>query len=152
MENILYIRVDGNEQIGTGHIMRCLAIAETLRRNKTDVVFIVADTRSESLILNKGFKTICLNTIWNKLDSEIEIIAQILVEENIRELLIDDYFVTENYLKRLSALTNIFYIDDMNDFIYPVSTVINCNFYAEDLNYIERYRHADLMTKFYLGP
>lgn len=58
MENILYIRVDGNEQIGTGHIMRCLAIAETLRRNKTDVVFIVADTRSESLILNKGFKTI----------------------------------------------------------------------------------------------
>ena len=86
MENILYIRVDGNEQIGTGHIMRCLAIAETLRRNKTDVVFIVADTRSESLILNKGFKTICLNTIWNKLDSEIEIIAQILVEENIREL------------------------------------------------------------------
>ena len=79
MENILYIRVDGNEQIGTGHIMRCLAIAETLRRNKTDVVFIVADTRSESLILNKGFKTICLNTIWNKLDSEIEIIAQILV-------------------------------------------------------------------------
>lgn len=152
MENILYIRVDGNEQIGTGHIMRCLAIAETLRRNKTDVVFIVADTRSESLILNKGFKTICLNTIWNKLDSEIEIIAQILVEENIRKLLIDDYFVTENYLKRLSALTNIFYIDDMNDFIYPVSTVINCNFYAEDLNYIERYRHADLMTKFYLGP
>lgn len=108
MENILYIRVDGNEQIGTGHIMRCLAIAETLRRNKTDVVFIVADTRSESLILNKGFKTICLNTIWNKLDSEIEIIAQILVEENIRKLLIDDYFVTENYLKRLSDLTNIF--------------------------------------------
>ena len=26
MENILYIRVDGNEQIGTGHIMRISSI------------------------------------------------------------------------------------------------------------------------------
>ena len=26
----VWIRADGNEQIGTGHVMRCLAIAEAL--------------------------------------------------------------------------------------------------------------------------
>ena len=128
MQGEFYIRADANEQIGTGHIMRCLAVAEAIKKYNIEVVFIVADKRSESFVTDKGFDTICLNTVWDNLDSETEIIMKVLGEKNIKKLLIDDYFVTESYLKRLSTVTEIMYIDDMNDFIYPVSTIIDCNF------------------------
>ena len=60
---MIFIRADANETIGTGHIMRCLAIAEKIRALCQDVTFIVADNRSRPMIENRGFKTICLGMI-----------------------------------------------------------------------------------------
>ena len=37
------IRVDANEIVATGHVMRCLAIAEELRKIGQELLFISAD-------------------------------------------------------------------------------------------------------------
>ena len=144
-------RADGNAQIGTGHIMRCLSIAETLRRKGADCVFISADNVQEALIESRGFKLISLGTQWNNLEGEEDIVIAEIQKNNIKTLVIDSYYVTETYLKKLREKTRTVYIDDINSFVYPVDLLVNYSIYAEDMNYREAYGKAGLGTDFALG-
>lgn len=146
-----YIRTDANEIIGTGHVMRCLSIAEEFHERGEDVTFIIADTRSQNMILERGFKTLCLHSIWNELDCEVNALVQMIQEKQISLLLIDSYFVTEYYLKTIDQYTKIAYIDDLNRFIYSVDLLVNYNIYAETLDYQLRYLKAGKNTRFALG-
>lgn len=146
-----YIRTDANEIIGTGHVMRCLSIAEEFYDRGEDVTFIIADTRSQNMILERGFKTICLYSIWNELDGEVNALVRVIQEKQVSLLLIDSYFVTEYYLKTISQYTKIAYIDDINRFIYPVDLLVNYNIYAETLDYQLRYSEAGINARFALG-
>lgn len=146
-----YIRADANEIIGTGHVMRCLSIAEELRDRGEEVTFIIADLCSQNMILERGFKILCLYSLWNDLDREIDAMVQVIKDNHISLLLIDSYFVTELYLKTIGQYTKTVYIDDVNSFIYPVKLLMNYNIYAENLNYQSRYQDAGLDTRFLLG-
>ena len=52
----VWIRADGNEQIGTGHVMRCLAIAEALEAAGVPVCFVMADDAATQLVKSRGKK------------------------------------------------------------------------------------------------
>ena len=145
------IRVDANEIIGTGHVMRCLSIAEEFRIRGESVTFIVADSRSEKMIVSKGFQVICLHSTWNDLNKEVEGLVRLIETLDITGLLIDSYYVTETYLRTVRQYTKTVYIDDLDAFIYPVDLLVNYNIYAEDLCYTERYQRAGLDTQFALG-
>lgn len=134
-----------------GHVMRCLSIAEEYKRAGEEVSFIVADISCEQMILAKGFSVICLHSVWNDLEKEIDMFVKVIEEHKISRLLIDSYFVTEAYLQELGKHTSVAYIDDIDSFVYPVDLLINYNIYAEKLRYLERYRQAGLTTKFALG-
>lgn len=148
---MFYIRVDANEIIGTGHVMRCLSIAEEFRRRGEPVTFLVADSCSEKMIVSKGFQTICLDSIWNDLDKELEGLISVIKAFDIAVLLIDSYYITELYLRTVKNYTKVVYIDDLDAFIYPVDLLVNYNIYAEDLKYVARYWEAGLDTQFALG-
>lgn len=149
---MFYIRADANEIIGTGHIMRCLSIAEELYRRGENVTFIVADERSEVLLKPKDFNVICLHSVWDDLEQEIESLIHVIEENDISVLLVDSYYVTELYLRMVRQYTKIAYIDDMDSFIYPVDLLINYNIYADELEYAPKYRRAGIGTQFLMGP
>lgn len=149
---MLYIRVDANEIIATGHVMRCLSIAQAAKRMGEETTFIVADKTGEALIKKNGFPVICLHSKWDDLIDEKEQLADVIHQLHIDLLLIDSYYVTEDYLAMLNKLTQTAYIDDLNRFAYPVDILINYNFYAENLKYKERYRKLNISTEFLLGP
>lgn len=148
---MVYIRADANEVIGSGHVMRCLAIAEELKRQGEDVTFLIADERSKKMIVEKGFLVICLHSIWNDLEQELDSLLRIIGEEKITLLMIDSYYVTEYYLWELRRYTQLVYIDDLNTFLYPVDLLINYNIYSSQLDYEKCYKRAGLFTKFLLG-
>lgn len=148
---MIYVRTDGNGEIGTGHVMRCLSIAEEYRRQGGKTIFLMADDRAGDLIEKNGFSYICLNSVWNDLEQELDVMVGIIEEKRIPLLLVDSYFVTEKYLLTLRKYTKIAYMDDLDQFIYPVDLLINYNVYAEQLDYPRRYRDAGLATKFALG-
>ncbi len=148
---MIFIRADANETIGTGHIMRCLAIAEKIRALCQDVTFIVADSRSRPMIENRGFKTICLDSKWDDLDCETEKLVSVLQKDSADKLLIDSYFVTEQYLKQLSEHVFAAYIDDMYRFAYPVHLLINYNFYADVERYRSLYQKTEVTPELLLG-
>jgi len=142
---MLYIRADGNAQIGTGHVMRCLSIADAVKKLGGEVAFIVADNHMSSLLSERGYNVICLDSIWDNMEEEAGKMVSLIKAHSIKKLLIDSYFVTHGYLQRLCDLTYVTYVDDLNAFRYPCAMLINYNCYADKFGYPIHYPGTKLL-------
>lgn len=146
-EDIIYIRADANKVIATGHIMRCCAIADALKQQNRKAVFIVADGDGEEIVREQGYNCIKLDSRWDDLESEIDILADLIRKDSIKKLLIDSYYVTEKYLLSLRKKTQVTYIDDLHDMVYPCHNLINYAIYAAEFPYGQEYTQ----TRVFLG-
>lgn len=148
MNNTLYIRADGNAQIGLGHVMRCLSIALAAQSLGQDCIFLTADDSCRETIEQRGFSAYTLNSDWNHLESELPVLCAYLAQHHAQRILIDSYYVTEPYLRILCEKVRVAYLDDVAAFVYPCHTLINYNVYAPTL-----YRPIDYpSTQMLLGP
>lgn len=153
----MYIRTDMNDSIATGHVMRCLAIADVARIQGIESIFILADEQAVELLSKREYEYIVLGTKWDELNNEISKICKVIEEWNIEKLLIDTYQVTYEYLEALTKLTYTIYLDDINAFCYPVNTIICYANYWEKFDYYTRYCSAleqkkiKAMPQFLLG-
>lgn len=134
----LLIRADMNDYIATGHIMRCIPIAKVAEKTGMEVKFISADENGRSIIENQGFEYICLDGNWDNLDNELDKLVAVIREQEVNCMLIDSYYVTENYLSVICKECYVAYIDDLNMFKYPCHMLI-C--YA---NYYKKFRYEEL--------
>ena len=133
--HMVLIRADANETIGTGHVMRCLSIAKAFRTHGAEVLFITADHKSDQLISNAGFSSACLDGNWSDLPEELPKLTGILEELRPELLLVDSYYVTDEYLKKLRRHAPVAYIDDVNKQTWDVDWLVNYNIYAESYDY-----------------
>lgn len=136
--SVIYFRTDGNEEIATGHIMRCLSIARACASLSLEVRFLVSDNRSVSLLKERfsvplEFPVICLDSDYQAPEKELPALKSILKEtpETDAKLFIDSYFVTEVYLTELRKLCPVAYLDDLLAFDYPADLIVNYDV-AED--------------------
>ena len=146
---MLYFRADMNETIATGHIMRCLSIADAAREAGEDSCFIVADENACKLLSERGYKYIVLASDWSDLSKETDKMVDLIKKENIKTLLVDSYKVSHNYLKTLSEHTKVVYLDDLFEEAYPVSAVVNYDASEDRDIYFKRYE--DTETNVYYG-
>lgn len=151
MNNEVYIRVDGNEIIASGHVMRCLSIAERLRDKGCEVIFVLADVAPKEIIVEKGFKTYILNSVWNDLNQEIDIFCKYLSDNKVETLILDTYFVTPEYLKEISKYVKVVYIDDLKKFPYEVDTIIHYSPFGKVEEYTKLYYGFDVLPKIFCG-
>ncbi len=129
------IRADGNNQIGIGHVMRCLTIADALKENGENVIFFTADHGCEEMITGRGFRCRVLETSFDDMESELELLQNAIEDSYVDRLLIDSYYVTEKYLNRLREYVSTIYLDDVDSFPYPVDLLVNYNVFARALDY-----------------
>lgn len=147
---MVYFRVDANPQIASGHIMRCITIADAVRDVGEDAAFIISDPASKELLDSRGFKYISLQTLWGRPDDEIEELARIIKDNNIKVLMIDSNIVTENYLRRISQLTAVFHVDDFKKFICPIAGLICYSCCWDKFGFEKDYSNYN--TRLLLGP
>ena len=150
---MVLIRADANPNIGMGHIMRCLSIADAFRTAGQDVTFILADDLPKQIIEDHGFKTIILHSSYKNLEAELLRWPACSPDY----IIVDSYYVTGNYLvllkKTIAKEGKIVYIDDIASFPYPVDILINYNAYGPWINYHELYDEVHLQEpQFILGP
>ena len=94
----LFFKTDANEQIGSGHLQRCLNLAEFLK-NKHKVTFIFCDT--PKLILKeikKNFKIIVFKDNKNILNNA----KKFFKKKDHNYLILDDYSVNYHWEKSIS--------------------------------------------------
>ena len=130
---MIYVRADGNSRIGMGHVMRCLAISKELAAKGEQVTFIIADDGASDFIEKSGYKCYVLGTEFTQMEAELPKLMDILPDK--AKVLIDSYFVTETYLKKVKEKCTVFYMDDLDAVPYPVDCVINGNIYGGDIKY-----------------
>lgn len=145
---MIWIRADANSEIGTGHIMRCISIAQELQKLGQEVWFVCADETSAELLAAKKQRFHVLNSDYRDMESELDKLLFMLCEQSPNALLIDSYYVTAEYLKKLGECVKTVYIDDMALFPYPVDVLINYNIFAEP-NFYKGY--PEEKTCFLLG-
>ena len=161
---MLVIRADGNAKIGAGHLMRCLTIAEAVRaelRRKqegaelAEILFLCADEDSASMVRSHGFEADVLYTDHRNMESELgdggnQGSGWKRCGTDARNvILVDSYFVTDAYLRKLQEYGRVFLLDDLQDHCYPVDGVINYNAFADPSVYRKLYQKTE--TVCFLG-
>lgn len=147
---MLHIRTDGNETIGTGHVMRCLEIAKAYQETEGPVQFLVADEKSKKFIEDKGFSCYLLESEWKNLDSERDKIYMCKEQCGVERLLIDSYFLSMEYVKAWKELgVKVAYLDDLCSESYPLDVLFNGAVWATEEKYKKMYQ--DEQTKLFLG-
>lgn len=149
---MILFRADGNEKIGTGHIMRCLSIADAFNHLGEETAFVIADDSLKLLIEDRGYKAIVLNSDYQDMMCESERITMIIEKEKPQVIIIDSYFVTAQYMNHLRKYTKTVYIDDIAAFPYPVDVLINYNAYGLNTDYNALYHNKMKKPTMFLGP
>lgn len=148
---LIYIRTDANSQIASGHLMRCLSIAEACKSLGMDVCFLVSEGESRSLFdslsgtpldAEDSFRVISLKTaVYDHLEQELPEVLALLGSLPERPVyLLDSYYVTEHYLTSLRPLAKTAYLDDLQLFDYPVDLLVNYDVIPDSL--LPSYRAA----------
>ncbi len=117
-------RVDANEEIATGHLMRCIAIAKACRKQGQDCIFFLAEEKETGRLLEAGFPYRVLNTDYRKPEQELPRLLNLIKEEELSWLAVDSYQVSAAYLVKVQKAVPVLYIDDMREDFYPVSAVL----------------------------
>lgn len=132
-DKVVLIRTDGNTNIASGHLVRCITIAQAVLKLGGRVHFVVSDTESERELMRRlesvknkaGIEITVLGTDYQNLEQELPLLNALLAELPEAVLLLDTYSVTPYYMREVSKLAKVFYLDDLQLFDYPVECVIN---------------------------
>lgn len=137
---MLYIRADGNHRIGAGHLMRCLSIADAAACMGMQVLFLSADADSEGLVRSRGYDCHILHTDYQRPEEDLRQMETVLCRDERALVLIDSYFVNNEYLKVIKKWARTAYLDDFGKESLEADLVINYNIYAPKLPYRKLYR------------
>lgn len=164
----IVFRVDSSTQIGSGHLMRCLTLAERKRKKyQADVIFIMRDLEGNliDLVEKKGFKSIILpqsNIVYNLNDYEkwltvpqnvdAEEVKKILQVIGQVDLLVVDSYAIDIKWETIARpfVKQIMVIDDLANRKHDCDVLLDQNFYLD-----KESRYNDLVPiycKLYLGP
>lgn len=133
-------RVDANEVIATGHLMRCIAIAKECMRRGEECLFLLAEEKETRRLEENGLDYRILHTDWRDMESEESVLMPIITKEKPDWLIVDSYQITIPYLMHLEKLVPVLYIDDMEKDVYPVSAVLRYSLWPEDTHFQQMYQ------------
>jgi len=144
-------RCDGSTQIGTGHIMRCLSLAEGLKKKDWQCNFVMKDydARLADKIKEKGFE-LRLIPKESSLKEDLKLTRKYASQWKVSIILTDSYDLDREYLKGLKEGPFFFLsIDDSTQTHFYSHILLNQNIHATAREYQGK---IELYTKLLLGP
>ncbi len=153
------IRVDSSVNIGSGHVMRCLTLAEKLKSVSNSITFISADYDGNliSLIEKRGFSVEVLNRKINDVSlgeeskwlgipwhEDAGACKEILKEcDGVDLLIVDHYGIDAKWERKLSSYSaKIFVIDDLADRQHHCDILLDSTFGREITDYRALVEHG----------
>lgn len=138
MAKKIWIKTNGNDAIATGHIRRCMTVAHELVKRGCEVLYLLSDEDSDHVLYElsqeggEDYDCVILHTKYSQPLQDMDAMKVLMSEGRPDFLLIDSYFVTEDYFRAIRGLikeleldTKIGYIDDLYKFDYDVDLIVN---------------------------
>ena len=142
-------RVDSSTQMGLGHLMRCLSLADELKKQNHNITFICRELNGNSIELakykhtvitlpkNENFQSDDFYLKWLGATQDID--AKQTIEklpENTNCLIVDSYSLDEKWHKQLRPFVKkIIVIDDLADRKFDCDILLNQNLGAKKQDY-----------------
>ena len=132
----LLIRADAGEGIGAGHLMRCLALAETWKERGGVVEIVAAASLPDRLAARIGEVGAGLSRARRGLQDGCGL-AEIARDRNASWLVVDGYRFDADYLRDAAGSGRPMLVidDDARHASYPVTAVLNQNLHARAEDY-----------------
>lgn len=148
-ENALLIRADASTRIGTGHLTRCLALAQTWEDSGGEVVFITVCESAGLLqrLSDEGFRIVALERSYPD-PADWEVTSQVLATHPNAWVVLDGYYFDSTYQRQVKEAGHpLLVIDDIAHLEhYYADIVLNQNIRADELHY-----ECELSTHLLLG-
>lgn len=120
---MIIFRVDSSEKIGSGHLMRCIALAEKLKKYD-EIIFLSRDLPNNinNIVIKYGFKLFKLPLVgeyktWlgvSQHQDACETINTLKIFSNVRCVIVDNYFIDELWEEKIRKITSkLMVIDDL---------------------------------------
>lgn len=147
----LLIRADANPEMGTGHVMRCLALAQAWQDTGGEASFVVAYEmpKIEPRLIAEGFSVHHISAAPGSEEDAVQTDA-LAVSMKACFVVVDGYHFGSQYQRLIKGSGNrLLFIDDYGHAgSYCSDLVLNQNLYAtEDL-----YKKREPFTQLLLGP
>lgn len=147
---ILLVRADATVTSGTGHVMRCLALAQAWQHAGGDVLFAMAQFTPAigERLQSEQLKIVAIEAVAGSADDIRQTIAA-AVSHNAEWLVLDGYQFNANYVSELQNVRPLLVLDDNGEIeFYSAELVLNQNVHARAEMYLQRAPRTRLL----LGP
>ena len=152
----IYFRCDSSFDIGSGHVIRCLTLANFLKKKGLFTTFICKETKGNlfDVILKHNHNLVVLSNnkknIWE--DDAQEIIDKIKDFNSSKDwMVVDHYFLNKDWETRISSkLYKLFIIDDLCDRPHYGNILLNQNYLPGIRSQYKKILSSK--TKILLGP
>ena len=153
----IYFRCDSSSDIGSGHVIRCLTLANFLKKKGLFTTFICKETEGNlfDVILKHNHNLVVLSNsnkknIWE--DDAQEIIDKIKDFNSSKDwMVVDHYFLNKDWETRISSkLYKLFIIDDLCDRPHYGNILLNQNYLPGIRSQYKKILSSK--TKILLGP
>ncbi len=129
---MVFFRADSNKHIASGHVMRCISIAQAFKDAGEEVIFLIADENPIQMLERAGIKYHILHSVWNQLMVEVETMKSLLECFDKPLLIIDTYQVSRGYVETLLPYAKICYLGSKPEYLGELLALIN---YSTDIDY-----------------
>ena len=147
----LVIRADASIAIGTGHVMRCLALAQAWQDGGGHVTFAVAESTPaiDARLRSEGMEIVHLKVSPNHLQ-DARALATVASDRQAAWVVVDGYRFDSEYQRNLkNAGLKLLLVDDLGQCEnYFADLVLNQNLHAAESMYASR----EAYTRLLLGP
>jgi len=135
----IFIRADASNLIGSGHVMRCLALAQAWHNHGGEITFAIhcESVQLKQKILDEGCRLMVIQQPAPD-PSDLQILIKTARRGDNDWFVIDGYHFTSDYQEALYETgAKLLVIDDCNHLpSYHADIILNQNIFAEDLQYV----------------
>jgi len=147
---ILLVRADAAVTSGTGHVMRCLALAQAWQHAGGDVIFAMAQSTVaiQERLRSETVKVVAIHGVPGSAEDMQQTIDAALFHK-AEWLVVDGYHFDAHYVSELQNVLSLLVIDDNGELeSYSSELVLNQNVHAR----AEMYAKRAPSTRLLLGP
>lgn len=131
----ILFRAEGGEHIGSGHVMRCIALAQALVDSGSEVTFLFCNSPSTLVdrAIREGFESLVIQA--KTLNHSLEITTDFLSKRRFDWVILDGYSFTPFYQAAIKDRgAKVLSIDDGTEHEFISDIVLNQNLDAENLS------------------